>query len=438
MRIQSKILLGCLIAVLISGCAGYNDTMFMTKSNVGLDFDAKPPTAEINIARKEAVIAPSFEGGQTPPVMASFSPGVRTGAGFTSFFMGVDQTFAGGDAALAMAKLYGSPTATDKSQYNSAITISEAPKYKNWLQKVPGPGTTRPLIFGTDTALGLKVAWSGVGGQIPDTVKLGFNRKEFAWAPLSFAPTPVGGTVVDVKMPAFLATIESSQKVGGTGSTGSNGTQVSAMQYFATGDSATYLAMQRDVRAAMLSRMDPNNATYKARFGKSAEPLLGPMIASVYLSLKQLQGTDDVAKAFVAKLGDLKDLDIPASFKANNMIKYDVLPAAGTNAAVLEADAQNGDAFTNNANGVTAYLAALSDSVQAMNRAVAWLDAKTPLKISQAPGQTAADLTAADTTMLKKQLADQQKRLKELNVAISSNQDILAAFDYLATRFALK
>src|SRR5713101_5448404 len=90
------------VAAIFQGCAGYNTTMFMTKSNVGLDFDAKPPTAEVNISRKEAVIAPAFEGGQTPPVLASFRPNAGTGGGFTSFFLGVNQTFAGGDAALAM------------------------------------------------------------------------------------------------------------------------------------------------------------------------------------------------------------------------------------------------------------------------------------------------------------------------------------------------
>jgi len=62
-----------------AGCAGYNTTMFMTKSNAGLDIDMKPPTAEINISRKEAVIEPVFEKGQTPPVMASFKPNVHFG-----------------------------------------------------------------------------------------------------------------------------------------------------------------------------------------------------------------------------------------------------------------------------------------------------------------------------------------------------------------------
>src|ERR1051326_8096735 len=93
-RMKSAVLFAPL--VLFSGCVGYNTTLFMTKSNAGLDLDAKPPTAEINISRKEGVIAPSFEGGQTPPVMASFSAKSGSG-GMRRFFFGVNQSFAGGD-----------------------------------------------------------------------------------------------------------------------------------------------------------------------------------------------------------------------------------------------------------------------------------------------------------------------------------------------------
>jgi len=292
----------------LAGCAGYNTTMFMTKSNAGLDFDAKPPTLEINVSRKEAVIAPSFEGAQTPPVMASFKPKAGAGGGFSSFFFGVDQTFAGGDAAVAMSELYDKGTATDKNLYESALHLSKAPEYKNWFQSVPGPGKTRPFIFGTDTSLGLKVAWSGAGGQIPDTVKIGFNRKEFAWAPLSVtspktdAQGKPAGTAVDIKMPAFLATIESKQDIG-TNST--NGIKVQALQYFATGDSAVYLAMQQDVRAAMLERMDPNASKRKAEFmeasSREGRTAVIRNIQGLYSGL-QLQTADTAAQAFVGKL----------------------------------------------------------------------------------------------------------------------------------------
>src|SRR5574341_2116428 len=90
------------VVLLIWGCAvGYNTTLFMTKSNIGLDVESKPPTSEISIARREGVIAPEFEGGQVPPIISSF----RTSANpFSRFFFGVKSTFAGGDAALALSQ----------------------------------------------------------------------------------------------------------------------------------------------------------------------------------------------------------------------------------------------------------------------------------------------------------------------------------------------
>ena len=245
------------LAALLTGCAGYNHTLFMTKSNAGLDFDVKPPTAEITVSRKEAVIAPAFEGGQTPPVIASFKPQSKVGGTFHNFFLGVDQTFAGGDAAVALAKLYGKTQGSQNlTNYDSALMLSQKPKYTNVFQRVPGPGEVRPFIFGTDTMLGLKVAWSGTGGQMPDSVKAGFNRKEFAWAPVTLTTnvcrTNAMLTTYSVKMPSFLATIDS--EIGSS----TNWSGISAMQYFATGDAATLLAVQPQVRATMLDRLDPN------------------------------------------------------------------------------------------------------------------------------------------------------------------------------------
>ncbi len=267
-----KILLtGCLTAALFSGCAGRNHILFMTKSNVGLDFDAKPPTLEVTVSRKEAVIAPTFEGGQTPPIAASFKPRAGAGRGFLNFFLGVDQTFTGGDAAVAMASLYskggGAPPPSARTNYNSALTLTQPPKYKGILRGVPGPGETRNFIFGTDTSLGLKAAWSGAGGQFPDTVRLGFNRKEFAWAPVFLttnAPTTNGPVTYSVKAPSFLATIQSQIDVGS-----SNG-GIKALQYFASGETATLLAMQPAVREAMISRLDPEAAVLEDSYQKDA------------------------------------------------------------------------------------------------------------------------------------------------------------------------
>ena len=248
------------LLILGTGCVGYNHTLFMTKSNAGLDVDTKPPTAEVTIGRKEVVITPVFEGGKTPPVMASFGANSDVGNSLTRFLFGVDQTFAGGDAATAMTKLYSDTTAVSKTDhptnYDSKISINGSPDAgRNWFTKfffaLHNTNDSRPLVFGTDTSLGVKAGWSGVSGQIPDRVHVGFNRKEMAYAPV-FGERIEQGTKTAVRIPSFLATADFTSKVGGAGDN-----SVSYIQYFATGDAATRLAMQPAVRQAMLQRADP-------------------------------------------------------------------------------------------------------------------------------------------------------------------------------------
>src|SRR5436309_2131584 len=125
-RTFTLISLPCLILPL-AGCVGYNSTLFMTKSNVGLDVDSKPPTMELSLARREGVISPTFAGGQTPPVLASFvvEPGLHV-----PLFPRISQTFSGGDASVAMAVLYAEPDPHnyDPTNYDSALWLKEAPK----------------------------------------------------------------------------------------------------------------------------------------------------------------------------------------------------------------------------------------------------------------------------------------------------------------------
>jgi hypothetical protein len=115
------------------------------------------------------------------------------------------------------------------------------------------PGEVRPFFFGTDTQLGVKVAWNGVGGPYPDTVKIGFNRKELAIAPVTISDENV------VRIPSFLATVDTNVRGSSTNGTNTLRSELglSWMQYFATGASADYLSRQYGVRKAMLERVDP-------------------------------------------------------------------------------------------------------------------------------------------------------------------------------------
>ena len=258
----------CLCPLALTGCVGYNTALFVTKSNVGLDLDAKPPTAEINISRKELVIEPVFEGGKTPPVLASFSANAGN-SGLSRFFFGVNQTFAGGDAAVTMAKLYDSKTnladaskedeQANRERFDSALKLGTKPGsnakkgWRKFLFGLPEETDVRPFVFGTDTQFGLKVNWSGAGGPYPDAVKIGFNRKEMAVAPVTLSNANV------VRIPSFLATVQNTSNGETTGQTNTLGEKVDVawMQYFATGESADFLARQYGVRKAMLERADP-------------------------------------------------------------------------------------------------------------------------------------------------------------------------------------
>jgi hypothetical protein len=255
-----------LSTIVISGCGvGYNQLAFITKSNFGLDIDTTPATTELSIARREALIAPSFEDGKTPPVLASF----RSKSSFNSFLFGVSSTFSGGDAASAMSKHYRDDSIESlASENSSSLCLSKKPKAKIKIfgvtiakPKFPEAGSVQPFIFGTDTTLGVKFLWSGVTPNVPETIKAGFNRKEFALAPVYGKESNCAGSDTlsnyEIKIPSFIATVD----------TTSDSADSVYHQYFATGIAATNLALKQDVRKAMIERLDPGIEEPSNKFG---------------------------------------------------------------------------------------------------------------------------------------------------------------------------
>jgi len=237
------------------GCAvGYNSMLFVTKTNYGVDFDTQPPAAQISVSRVEGVIQPTFEGGQTLPVMASFRA-----TNNSLFNSSVSQTFATGNAAVAMATLYGSPDYTpegsedSEKMFSSQISVTQQPCTGSSTDFVQ-PGEVMPVFFGTNTSLGLSITWSAVASPIPDSMQLGYRRRELAIAPIGFTQTVDAndGTAGTLNVPSLLATIDVGTQVGAP-----NNTNAQWLQYFATGQSATALALRQDVRQAMLRRLNP-------------------------------------------------------------------------------------------------------------------------------------------------------------------------------------
>lgn len=263
-----KILPAVLVCCLISACGiGQKKVLFTTRSNIGLDVDAKQFTAQLNIDRQEAVIGPTFEGGQHVPIAAAFTNSNRFLGGF-----GVSSLFAGGAAALALTQ---SPTNhIGGLQKKSLLKLSKAPvfhrgpigKFFDSLnpfkdatsieqdKSLPGPGEVKPFIFDTDTSLGIKLAWSGSTGGVPDKVQIGFNREEFALAPVMQSKENPDHSVT-VSTPSFFAALDTNTEFDSIISE-----KTGFRQVFAVGDPATRLAANPGIRASINERFELGDA----------------------------------------------------------------------------------------------------------------------------------------------------------------------------------
>ena len=320
-------MLWCFLPVLLTGCST-DRLLFVTKSTVGIDVDSQPPTSEIAINRKEGVIEPVFEGGQTPPVLASFKADANPIARFFGF--GIGSTFATGDAAEALSALFSTTDADFNTEANvvtgtdcgTPCTLSG--KRKHLLAKVFGsyipltkhpngkflkPGDNGYLVFATDTVLGLKIDW--VGGM-PTGAKVGFNRKEVAWAPLALCETAANNsaecfanediTVAKarqteimasfekaallknspayiIKAPAVFASLDATYAVG-------KNSGLAYQQYFATGRAAVNLVAREQVRRTLAPEFDKTLSDTQRAFVEQVET---DYVANVALLQTKLQ-----------------------------------------------------------------------------------------------------------------------------------------------------
>ncbi|ABG42089.1 hypothetical protein Patl_3587 [Paraglaciecola sp. T6c] len=234
----------------LSGCVGIDSTAFYTKSNVGLEVTSTPPTVALDISRNEGVITPQFEGGKTLPALASFkteSDGLFSGD--------ISSTFATGNAAVTMARLYNS--ATEGEPFKSKLELNRAPhKSKTDKSNPLQTNEIRPVFFATKTSLGLNLSWSAMTASVPDSFTLGFNRKELAVLPISHSEESNKHYVDQTSLLATLDFVYDNLNVP-PGSSESNKSKRKYLQYFATGDSASYLATHPEVRIAMINRLDP-------------------------------------------------------------------------------------------------------------------------------------------------------------------------------------
>lgn len=260
--------------VLLSSCAGYNRILFLTKTNVGIDVSREPlPTAEVTIARREVAISPTYQDtknghDKTLPLFGVFS--LSDGL----FNPNISSVFAGGAAAVAIA----SDKKMCKDQNNNndscdSITLNEYPDDRGffarlWKEK-PKPeetkGQVKPFYFATDTSYGVKVAWDGTGGPYPTSLKIGYNRTEFAYPPILVSQN--AGEFI-VKIPTFYASIQNKSRFNLNITDPKTG--VSQAQVFATGKAAQEWAERPEVQKAALDMIFPPKA---AEGEKSANPV---------------------------------------------------------------------------------------------------------------------------------------------------------------------
>lgn len=270
----------------LSGCGvGADRTVFYTTTNIGVNLDRSPPTAEISFARREGVIQPAFEGGLHLPVAASVN--MQTGFLGSVMPISVGQVFSGGAAAQILTAESSITQERLEQPGFGTLCLSARPTLRG--EPALGRETTevRPFIFGTDSSLGLVVSWSDVTSPapLPDSVRFGYRRQEMAIAPVQGVPDQCHSQAPQragyrVGMPSFLATIRSDASAGAVHEGG-----LGVGQTFATGLAARQLANVGEVREAFREGV--------ARNIRSATAYRGDATAAC---INQWLGNDDATR----------------------------------------------------------------------------------------------------------------------------------------------
>ncbi len=188
--------IGTIVTLTLSACVTKN-VLFVTKTSLGIDLDAKPANANIAYDRIEGYIGPRYENGAIPPVLASINSDGKI------FKPTIRQVYATGDAAHNIV--------TKKNSTNAAKPLT---------------GNKKPMFFGTTTTTGFKV---GFTSKIPDSILFGYKRKEFSFIPLGRENN------ADV-YPSVLASIDTGATAGSQ-----EETSLKTKQFFATGSIAEAL-----------------------------------------------------------------------------------------------------------------------------------------------------------------------------------------------------
>ena len=233
-----------IVALFFSGCSlGKDSVVFVTKTSVGVDVDTRPPTLDIGFDRVEGTVAPVSDNGRVLPVMAGFSSDL----GIVNQAIG--QSFATGNAAIIVSQNLDST-----ARHSSPKNID--PGLINGIATLKAPVERKRYFFGTNTSFAFRVNFGVETGGIPDSLSLGYKRKEFAYVPLIDLPGEVTASdptpTPKIALPALLAT--SGLK---TSAESFRSAKVIHSQFFATGKAANYLASLPGIRAVVAPEIMP-------------------------------------------------------------------------------------------------------------------------------------------------------------------------------------
>ncbi|HSL05425.1 MAG TPA: hypothetical protein VK901_17995, partial [Nitrospiraceae bacterium] len=105
--------------------------------------------------------------------------------------------------------------------------------------------------------------------------------------PISYEKDTSTPPIHKMKMSSLLATFDTGA-VESPKNTGGPSLPYKHLQYFATGDAATLLALQRDVRLAMLARLDPNGELRKNQFLSSLGGANAPLVSEIVYDVQRV------------------------------------------------------------------------------------------------------------------------------------------------------
>lgn len=192
----------------IQGCAPTDRVVFVTNTQLDIGYDVSAGSANFGYNRDEGVTGPSWpDSGTAPPIYAHVNNSGNLLA------PKIKQVYAMGTAATRATAKPGSCSA-------------------DHLETEFHEGAPRLFVFGTSTNFGFKVRFIN---QIPESLSLGWKRKEFSWVPVN----PEGQSARFPDLLAFVAV-------------GTDASQIPASydvkQFIATGNAAKNLACSSDVQ----------------------------------------------------------------------------------------------------------------------------------------------------------------------------------------------